>query len=238
MVSKGDEVWFSVSGFDNFSLNAITLSGRNRVLWRSPNPFDLDDISRDGRVLLTLIDVRVGAAGLPPGAPAERDLSWFAWTEINDLSPDGAFLLFTDIGYHASGSTSMPSFYLRSTSGAPTVRLGDGRALALSPDGKSVLAENDGLVIVPTGAGQPRPLPRGTIARYMLAGWFPDGQRLAFSANEPDKKPRCYVQDVKGGPPRPITPEGIATGEHWGLEKNLGRGLGNPRRALCGGGGA
>ena len=227
----GDEVWFSALGDAGLGLHAVTLSGRDRIVWRSPNPFDLDDIAPDGRVLLTLVDVRVARAGLPPGATTERDLSWFAWTDINDLAADGASLLFYTVGNH---SRWQHAFYWRRTDGSPAIRLGEGSGLALSADGKWVLAINDGLIVVPTGPGQPRSLPRGPITRYLHASWFPDGQRVAFSAQEADRKARCYVQDVNGGLPRPITPEGDRHGSGTGIAKRSRADLADAGWTICG----
>ena len=131
----GDEVWFSAFGAGGFALRAVSLSGEHRFLWRNPGPFDLDDVSNDGRVLVTLIDVRVGAVGLTAGAAAERDLSWLGWTEASDLSADGHTLLFHEHGYR-SVRQGPADLYLWRMDGTSPVRLGDGTALGLSPNGE------------------------------------------------------------------------------------------------------
>jgi hypothetical protein len=83
------------------------------------------------------------------------------------------------------------------------------------------------MIVLPTGAGEPRTLPRGNISAYLFAGgWFPDGHRVVFSAAEPGHQPRTYVQDVNGGDPRAVTNEGailimaagsrmISPDQHW-----------------------
>jgi len=43
---------------------------------------------------------------------------------------------------------------------------------------------------------------------YERVEWFPDGQRVLFSGNEPNHPPRTFVQDLKGGPPSAVTAEG------------------------------
>ncbi len=99
---------------------------------------------------------------------------------------------------------------LRKTDGGPVVRLGEGQAYGLSPDGKWALAVIDTppqLVIYPTGPGETRRLPRGDLETYQSAGWFPDGKSVLVCGNEAGKASRCYVQDVSGGLPRPVTPE-------------------------------
>jgi Tol biopolymer transport system component len=40
--------------------------------------------------------------------------------------------------------------------------------------------------------------------------WFPDSRRILFPAMEPGRRTRTFVQDIHGGPPRPVTPEGIS----------------------------
>jgi Tol biopolymer transport system component len=43
---------------------------------------------------------------------------------------------------------------------------------------------------------------------FLGAFWFPDGQRILFSGIEPGHDARCYVQNINGGAPQPITPDG------------------------------
>jgi hypothetical protein len=170
-------------------------------------------------MLVTLVDVRHAAAGLPPGSDAERDLSWFVLMDLADLSSDGTRLLFNaSLRFISPGIGAHEGLYLRRTDGTPPVRLGDGDAMALSPDGRwAVAALADGamqsLVLIPTGPGQPRTLPRASIQAYDRANWLPDGHHIVFSAMESGRKPRYYVQDVDGGPPTPITSEGVWTAD-------------------------
>lgn len=211
----GDEVWLSAAGRgEGFALRAVTLSGEHRLVWRNPGPFDLDDISTDGRALVTLIDVRVGAGGLPPDANVERDLSWLGWTDVSDLSADGETLLFHEHGYR-SVREGEGDLYLRRMDGSQPIRLGKGEAMGLSPDGDWAVSLQmtpaATLVLVPTGPGHSRPLPRGGIEWYDRLSWLPDGRHIVFSAGEPAREGRCYVQDIEGGLPRPITPEGVQT---------------------------
>ena len=66
------------------------------------------------------------------------------------------------------------------------------------------------LVLLPTGAGDPRPLPPGSVAQFHWGSFFPDGKRIAFTGNEEGKGPRLFVQDLAGGDPKPVSPEGVA----------------------------
>ena len=38
-------------------------------------------------------------------------------------------------------------------------------------------------------------------------GFFPDGKRVYYSGNEPDRPRRIWIQDLDGGPPRPVSPD-------------------------------
>jgi eukaryotic-like serine/threonine-protein kinase len=62
--------------------------------------------------------------------------------------------------------------------------------------------------LLPTGAGESRELTHDQINR-LWARWFPDGKRLLFSADEPGKGVRLYVQDVSGAPAKAITNQGV-----------------------------
>ena len=64
-------------------------------------------------------------------------------------------------------------------------------------------------VLVPTGPGAPRLLPRGSITQLVDGAWLPDGKRIVFTAIEGGQGARGYVQDVDTGSMRPITPAGV-----------------------------
>jgi len=88
--------------------------------------------------------------------------------------------------------------------------------LALSPDGKWALASNPStpmqLTLLPTKAGEPKQLPPDGIV-HLAARWFPDGQRILVSGNEPGHNVRLYVEDLTGAKPEAITPEAIDPAE-------------------------
>src|SRR6266571_2864666 len=206
----GTEIWFSSTrlGYGRY-LSAINLSGKERLLAREPGTLTLQDIAKDGRVLITRDVPRVGMVGVTAGNSKERDLSWLDWSAPKDLSLDGKKLLFTESGEAGGGNYST---YLRGTDGSPAVRLGDGLSFALSPDQRWVLS---GLPkppvqfnLLPTGAGESRELTHDQINR-MWARWFPDSKRILFSGDEPGKGVRLYVQDMSGGQAKAITNEGV-----------------------------
>jgi dipeptidyl aminopeptidase/acylaminoacyl peptidase len=108
---------------------------------------------------------------------------------------------------------AVPTTFLRKTDDSPAVKLGEGRALALSSDGQWALAVQENtppqLVLLPTTPGEPKALPRGNIKEYHHASWSPDNRHILFTGLEPDSLPRSYIQAIEGGEPRPLTEEGV-----------------------------
>jgi Tol biopolymer transport system component len=213
--ASGDEVWFTGSRTGkggSSSLYAVTLDGRERLVFSSPGTLKLNDISPDGQyVLLTRGTTRGGVMSLGPGGARERELSWFDYSTVADLSADGRTLLFYEWG---EGVAAKPTIFVRGTDGSDAVRLGEGRPLALSRDGEWALAILDDastqIALLPTRTGDVKPLSRGPIAEYLdWAAWSPDNRRIYLAARDASSEGRTYVQDVDGGDPRPITPEGF-----------------------------
>ncbi len=208
---KGDEVWFTCSqkGLSR-SLEASTVAGRQRSLLRVPGSLLLGGVADDGTVLLSHDIGRRGVSALPRGATRERDLSWLDWTQPIALTEDGTTLLATEEG---EGGGPGYGVYLRKLDGSPAVRLGAGAALALSADGKWVIAQKLNpapaqLMLLPTGAGEGRALTSDALT-HDLARFLPDGKRFIFVGAEPGKASRTWVQSLAGGAPVPLTPEGI-----------------------------
>jgi eukaryotic-like serine/threonine-protein kinase len=207
---RGDEVWFTAGEGEagaRRALYAVNLRKQQRLVLAAPVSLTLRDAAPDGRVLITQDEERRTLVGIPPGNDAEKDLSWFDRSGVVDVSADGKTILFGD----------RFGVYVRRTDGSPPVRLGlvGGFPFDLSPDGNLVVATTGSanqLVLLPTGAGDPRPLPTHGITAYWDAAWFPDGRRILFVGREPGRGPRSYVQDLSGAAPRPLTPDNT-----WGL---------------------
>jgi eukaryotic-like serine/threonine-protein kinase len=208
-----NEIWFDgVDPSFRVAIYAVEGSGRVRMLANGPDLVVVHDISRDGNVLLERETARNGILFRREGEAEEHDLSWLESSEIAGMSSDAAWALFSE---NQEGGGEKGSVYLRRTDGSPALRLGDGVAQSLSPDGKWALAlefsPSRRLVLLPTGVGQPRPLDAGNL--NVLGGAFlPDGRRILVAANEPGHGPRGYVMDVDGGAPRAFTEEGITDG--------------------------
>lgn len=207
---RGNEVWFSAAraGLER-QIYAVDLSGHLRLAFRALGGVTLQDIAPDGRVLMTRDEQRAGIVGAAPGASKALELSWRDWSLPSDLSGDGHTLLFDEQGEQSGPNYTVAT---RDTTGSPPVALGEGMAGDLSPDGKWAAAtvSYKQLVLLPTGAGNVRRIDAGGIQEYEHEiHWTPDGKDLLISGNEAGHLPRCYLQSIDGGKPRPVTPEGV-----------------------------
>jgi hypothetical protein len=204
---SGEEIWYNTRTPSGGDLRAVRLDGSQRWVYRSTGWTTLYDISKDGRVLLGNHFVRLGIAGRPPGEARERDLSHFETSLVRDLSDDGRTLLFDEQGLYGNSN----GVYLRALDGSPPVHLGAGRARSLSPDGKWALAWlPSSLVLLPTGAGEPRPLPKTIPDSSGICSWFPDGRRILCASRGSGSRPsRFYEQDLASGRARAVTPPGF-----------------------------
>ena len=230
---NGKEVWFSaVPAGAARSIYSLDLSGKERLIYRSPGGLTIHDISRTGLVLLTADKARIGISALAPGDTRERSLSWFDWSLLSDVSPDGKNIVFSETG-EAVGTNY--SIFLRPTDGSPAVRLGEGGLGTLSPDGQWVLAESGSprkIVLLPTGVGEARQLTDPKIDSFTPV-WMPDGKSILYSHAEPGRGTRTYLMSLLGGAPRPITPEGV-TGTLVSPDGKYVLGVDNQRqRWLC-----
>ena len=206
---KGDEIWFTASdsgGAQN--LRGVTLSGKLRTITDVPGGMWLEDI-RDGVALVVTHQARLGLRGKAPSGSQEVELGWLGWSYLRDLSRDGKRVLFEE---EADGGGPNYTVFLRDTDGSPPVRIGEGIGLAISPDAKWVItkpAKGGALSVVPTGAGEARPLTHDNIS-YDTVCYLPDGKQLLAIGFEPGHGVRDYLIDVSNGTSKAVTPEGTA----------------------------
>lgn len=151
---------------------------------------------------------RVGIRGAAPGEKQERELGWFGWSLLRDISGDGRKILFEEEG---NGGGANYTVFLRDTDGSPPARIGEGIAKAISPDAKWAItkpAKGGPLSLVPTGAGESRQLTHDGIS-YGGVRWLPDGKRVLATGIEAGHGARDYLIDLTNGDSKPITPEGV-----------------------------
>ena len=211
----GKEIFFSgqVGNGLNLIVYRMTLAGQRRTVLAAPDDLWVLDVSKDGKLLVNRGEYNQRIMALAPGAKSEQEMSWLDGSNSGVLSSDGRNLLFSD----SSAMTGL-NYVLcwRQTNGSPVVRLGEGNAQGLSPDGKWALSAVPStpmrLVLYPTGAGEPKTLENGNIQSYQTAAFFPDGKRVLACGSEAGQATRCYEQNVAGGAPRAVTPPGTTFG--------------------------
>jgi Tol biopolymer transport system component/tRNA A-37 threonylcarbamoyl transferase component Bud32 len=206
---SGDEIWFTASNSGS-ALNpmAVTLSGKQRPITNVPGGIWLEDL-RDGTALVITHQQRIGIRGQAAGGKEERELGWFGWSIVGDISRDGHKIIFEEEG---NGGGVNYTVFLRDTDGSPPARIGEGNAEAISPDNKWVItkpAKGGQLILVPTGAGETRPLTHDSIS-YGRVRFLPDGKHLIATGIETGHGRRDYLIDASTGDSKAITPEGIA----------------------------
>ena len=196
------------------AIRAVTPQGAMRALY----PFTgsnliVHDVAPDGRLLVESDSNWSGLVARGAGAASESDLSWLGGAVVRDLSADGSAVLYSEAG---EGASRAGEVYLRRLDGSPAVRLGEGSALALSPDGRWALSvappERQGLELQPIGAGESLRLPTGGVAPLADAVFLADGRRIVFAGSEGDRPPRLWIAETGRFAPRALTPEGVALG--------------------------
>jgi Tol biopolymer transport system component len=228
----GREVWFTAGGPSRGGvgsvgavkeLHAVSLAARERLLLRMASDLTLRDVSRDGRVLLSHGRTQGESRGKLAGDEKERDLTYLDGTVTVGISSDGRAVLFQE-GAQAAGPQG--TVYLRRVGDSSPIRLGEGVALALSPDGTRAIASTGGAVLqsgtrftlLSAGTEPPRELAWGTLDVAGLAWWTPDGRRMVLLGKEKDRAWRSYILQPPDGQPQPISPEGTfsrAPSQRW-----------------------
>jgi len=205
---SGDEVWFSASNSGSATnLRGVTLDGRVRTITNVPGGMWLQDRYNDMGLMATH-QLRIGIRGIEPGGKQEHELGWFGWSGLNDMTPDGKYILFNEEG---DGGGPNYTVFMRNTDGSPPVRIGEGMGFALSADGRWAVtqpAKGGPRSLVPTGAGVARVLTHDNVS-YSNARFLPDGKRLLAIGIEPSHGMRDYVIDLNDGSAKPVTPDGL-----------------------------
>ena len=213
----GREVWFTASavGSDN-AVRALSLDGRVRTVLSGMGRLVLHDLAPDGRALLERASFRSEMLFRRAGEPEDHDLSWLDFSAPEGISPDGKTLLFYESG---QGGGPDYSTFLRKTDGSLPVRVGSGRALALSPDGGWVLSVSlrkpDSMDLTPTGPGENRKLRVPGLAAHEEAGFVGGDGRIFVTGPDAAGKRATWITDIAGAAPRRLPiPEGRTLGQN------------------------
>jgi Tol biopolymer transport system component len=205
----GREVLCSVQESDGSNaLIAVSLDGGIRSVLRAPAIVAILDVASNGDALLAGVVARMRMEFGRRNDPNVTDLSWLDWSLARDISRDGTQILFDETG----PGVTQPMVFLRGTDGSPSVRIGDGTAMALSPDDKwAMIADKEDpsrVDLVPLGAGESV---RHTLAPIQVQHgyWFPDGKSLCIFGYEPGRRTRGYRYDLESRKATPFTEEGL-----------------------------
>ncbi len=212
---KTNEICFTATkGGSKRELRAVTLGGVERTILAQTGNLNLEDIARDGRVLLNSATQQMKLNFISSEdlggkrAGMVHDLSWLDWSLVTDLSPDGKAVVFFESG---EGAGDHVVAYYRTTNGAPAVKLGLGENPKLSPDGKwvAVVGEKyDEIALLPVGPGEAKHFPMPGI-NVNISFWLND-KELLIVGSEKGHGLRVYSLPIPGGKPRPVSPEGIS----------------------------
>jgi DNA-binding winged helix-turn-helix (wHTH) protein/Tol biopolymer transport system component len=199
---NGREIWFTAarSGVTR-ALYAHSLSRRLRLIAAYPGTLTLFDVSSAGRVLVAREQLHGIMTGFFDGSSKEKDLTWFDYSTVTDISADGHVVLFGETG---EGGGAHHAVYVRHADSASAVRVGEGFAMAISPDGNWVITRPDGnqttLNLVPLTPGQSRVI-SGHGLTYDFVRFFPGGDRLLVGGSMAGEPPHLYLQALDGSKP-------------------------------------
>jgi hypothetical protein len=218
---KSDEIWFrSFTVGEQGIVYAVDLKGHQRVALNLPTRVKFDDISRNGDALLSTGFAHLGILGMAPGDTQERDLSCLDSGSMAGISDDGQVIVANVTG---ENGTSKGSIYLRKTDGSQPVRVGDGHAYKLSPDGKWIsgyVLNEDGsrrFVLLPTGPGEPVELNVPGLKPATVWGWLEGDQRYIVTGYPPGKRFQCFEFNAQSGNVRPVCPNDIPDALYYAL---------------------
>jgi len=216
----GESVWFSNGG----QVSAVRPGGERRRVLEQSSTLQLLDVDARGRVLAATSMIRREMIVRGRGAGADVDLSWLDWTTPRMLSDDGRTVLFEEGN---AGSSEGYAIYLRDTAGGAPLPLGDGGAIALSPDGRWVAAlkrpfdDDRELFLLPTGPGVPRKVDVGDLRLIVRPGCWIAGadkggaDKLIFTARRAGGPLRVHVLALTDGAlPEAVTPADLALQPH------------------------
>ncbi len=212
----GAELWVAEPDPSGASTQLVARSpgGRKHDLLRIPGAAFLEDVRENGSALVRILHQRDHIEILNLKTGVRRELGWLGAPSLIAFSSDSSAILLNDTEADEMKST----FYLRKLDGSLPVRLGSGRALNFTVDGKGVIAnieegQQETVVAVPLSTGEPRLLvPKKLPSHSAVLMEFPDQQRLLLRTTF-EKGEFSYQQyHVADGSTRQIGASGFS---HW-----------------------
>lgn len=198
---SGREVWFTAatSGIER-SLMAATLDGHVRPVAQIPGGMELQDVSASGKVLIDRSTERMMMMLGNLDRDGQKDISWLDWSRAVAISADGQSVLFDESG---GGGGAAYSVFITETGSTTPRRIGTGRAMDLSQDGRWALAQDSSdatkLTLISTDNGRHQPVQSGGIA-YRWARFIPGQLGMVFAGSYANQPLRLYKQLLPNGP--------------------------------------
>jgi DNA-binding winged helix-turn-helix (wHTH) protein len=198
---SGREIWFTAarSGVEK-SLWAVNLEGETRLVSQTPGGLELRDIAPSGNALITRGNQHMTMLLGDFSQPTEQDISWLDWSRAAAISADGNTMLFDESG--SGGGAAYTLFIYRRGSSSPE-RIGSGRAMDLSSDGRSALAQDAAdptkLTVVSVTSRTAKPIPSDGFI-YRWSKFFPDAEEVLSAGHFPGKSDGIYRQRLTEAP--------------------------------------
>ncbi len=214
--ADGSEVLASYgSSLDGGYVASFGSDGARHVLLRTVTPVRVQDVARNGAILLTSDSYVVSVEGRLAQGEFTPASSPGAAT-IDGISDDGDIVVGTDVGRLVDGEFRV---YYRHQAG-PEIDLAAGWAIGVTPDGRwaffaTLSRDRNKLHAVPTGPGEPRLYDLGDIEPQVDSPLEPltftaDGETGAFLGQRPGEGARAFIFDLAATElPRAATPEGV-----------------------------
>jgi DNA-binding winged helix-turn-helix (wHTH) protein len=198
--ASGNEVWFTAarSGLER-QLMSVDLAGRTRQVMRTPGSLDLEDISKSGKVLLARSSERMSMSLVNMKQGSIQSVARFDWSRAAAISADGDSVLFDESGEGGGKGYSVYLFHVRTRA---FDRIGDGRAMDLSPDGRWAItqpADTTARLDLVSADGVHRfTLSRQSI-QYVWAKFLPTSDEILFYGSPPGQPSNLYRQKLHDG---------------------------------------
>ncbi len=198
--ASGNEVWFTAarSGLER-QLMSVDLAGRTHQVMRTPGSLDLEDISKSGKVLLARSSERMSMSLVNMKQGSIQSVARFDWSRAAAISADGDSVLFDESGEGGGKGYSVYLFHARTHA---FDRIGDGRAMDLSPDGRWAItqpADTTGRLDLVSVDG----VHRYTLSRqgiqYVWAKFLPTSDEILFYGSPPGQPSNLYRQKLHDG---------------------------------------
>ena len=199
----GASVRYTEYDFDDGAvLWSVRPGDRPKALLRTPLAFRLQDISRDGRMLVISGNSSAEIVGRLEGQTKEQRYEGWNDDSIGAISADGRLIAGDQQQSNTDGEYTA---YVRGADGAPPVLLGLGTVNGMTPDGRWVFtqrmnSDRNRLTLYPTGPGSPLRLDLGDVTPVTSVlsqvTCSRDGRRAAFTGRVGGGEPHAYVLEL------------------------------------------